>query len=150
VALWGKPGAGKKFLAQGLCGELRIPLLVADTPSLLAEPAPLAAVLGRVLREGALRHCAVFLDRADGLVGDSGPAASARRQLLDTAREYRGLLFVGSRTAPPDGDDALVFEVSDPDFDGRRALWSSAIAGAPHEVLLVADAMRPFSLLKVG
>jgi SpoVK/Ycf46/Vps4 family AAA+-type ATPase len=142
VALWGKPGAGKKFLAESLCGELRIPLLVADTPSLLTEPVPFAASLGRVLREGALRHRAVFLDRADAVIGDSESAVSARRQLLETAREYRGVLFVGSRTAPVDADDALVFEVADPDFAARRALWSSAIAGAGHEPLAAPDLDR--------
>ncbi len=133
MALWGKEGAGKKFLAERLCGELRIPLLVADTPSLLAEPARFTALLGRVLREGALRHRAVFLDRADALVGDGEPAVTSRRQLRETARQYRGLLFVGSRTAPVDGDGALVFEVADPGFVERRALWSSAIEQAGHE-----------------
>jgi AAA+ superfamily predicted ATPase len=141
VALWGKRGAGKKFLARTLCADLCIGLLVADVPSMLAEPAPMSVSLGRLLRDGALRHCAIYLDRADALAGDDEAAVSVRRQVEETGRDYRGILFLGSQGAPA-GGGGFTFEVGEPDFTLRRALWASMLEDAGHAPLAAAELDR--------
>src|SRR5439155_17644205 len=58
------------------------------------------------------------------------------------SREYRGLLFVSGRTAPPVDDGALGFEVREPDFAERRVLWSLAIERHGHQPVPLPDLDR--------
>ena len=73
IELQGPPGVGKKFVAEGLCAELGVELLVADCRAMLLGPHGvdrelLPARLAEVRREALLIGAAPYLDHYDAIL----------------------------------------------------------------------------------
>ncbi len=140
VFLQGKPGAGKKYLAEALCQALGVDLLVADLRLTSTTASSPSSLVRRLLREASLRRSALYLDRAEAI---SSVAEQARlHQLL---HEYRSIVFLGSETVWECCRDLPVVSVPAPDCGLRYQLWRSALErkaqgiGAGEELKAIAD-----------
>ncbi len=79
VELQGLAGVGRKFVAEGLCAELGIPLIVADCGAMLGGDREVLPVrLAEVRREALLGGAAPYLDHYDAILSRAdSPARSA-------------------------------------------------------------------------
>jgi SpoVK/Ycf46/Vps4 family AAA+-type ATPase len=85
VELHGPVGVGKKFVAEGLCAELGVPLYVADCRAMLLSPSgpatidreQLPARLAEVRREALLAGAVPYLDHYDAILVKHDPSARA-------------------------------------------------------------------------
>ncbi|HEX8174251.1 MAG TPA: AAA family ATPase [Pyrinomonadaceae bacterium] len=124
----GAAGVGKKFLAEALCQQAGLGLLVADATLLLAMAAPVESAITRLFREARLVGAALYLDHAEALLDENEQAVSARRALL-TALDGSGVTaFIGSSRAFDehlsfDSDRAIKISLPTPEFTERRKLW---------------------------
>lgn len=93
VYLEGPFGAGQEPLAEALCHDLGVPLLVADGPSLLG-PAddPPRLPLAAFGREALLSGAASLWIGADTLLDEARPAA--RAALLRAVTDHPGIVFL--------------------------------------------------------
>jgi ATP-dependent 26S proteasome regulatory subunit len=77
VELHGLTGVGRKFVAEGLCAELGIPLIVADCGAMLGGDRELLPVrLAEIRREALLGGAAPYLDQYDAIL--SRPETQSR------------------------------------------------------------------------
>jgi len=98
IYLEGPPGSGQQAVAETLCHELQIPLLVVDGPSLLgAADEPSRVPLSAFGREARLGGAALFWEGADALLDEGRPATSAA--LIRALVEHPGLVFLSGAAA---------------------------------------------------
>jgi AAA+ superfamily predicted ATPase len=91
--LEGPSGAGQDTLAEALCNELGIPLLVVDASGLVgAADEPLKVPPSAFCREARLRGAALLVRGADALLDERRP--TTRAALLRALVDYPGLVFL--------------------------------------------------------
>jgi AAA+ superfamily predicted ATPase len=132
IYLRGAAGIGTLDVARYLCGAAAVPMLAVDTAALLAAGPDDITTLMRVLcREALLQRCALYLDGADALLGDTARRAfNALRAAAADAR--RPLILAGEAFwSAPGAFGHAVFRqltVGHPDVHSRRALWRRQLA----------------------
>ena len=152
VELYGPPGVGKKYLAEGLCAELGRPLVVADCRQIAGvfEREHLGSRLAEVRREAALNNGLVYLDHYDQILTrtepshareESGDAAAQTvaptPQLVFTPElkrflEASGISFVGAidRYEPLEQAGEVVrLSLTFPSPRQRAAIWQQVYEG---------------------
>jgi ATP-dependent 26S proteasome regulatory subunit len=132
VYLRGQADVDTADAAFHLCAAAGLPMLAADTHSLLASGIDQATALIRVLcREAVLQQCALYLGGADALLNDV--ARPALHVLRSAAADCgRPLILAGESfwTAVDFGRSVFrQISVRHPDVDSRRALWRRQLAG---------------------
>lgn len=136
VYLRGPYGVGKRQLALGLCGQFPCPLLYLDLERLVARAATLEETLRLVFREAVLQQAALYLDHADGLLGEEQKASlKTIARLVD---RHGWLTFVaGTRPWSLQGTfESSVFqsvELPVPEAPLRELAWQRALADGPEE-----------------
>jgi SpoVK/Ycf46/Vps4 family AAA+-type ATPase len=129
----GPAGAGKEFASEALCRDAGCELLVADVHALATADTSFARLLARLFREARLRRAAVYLDRAESVLGEGEHETAARRTLLAALDEFEGVAVIGSREPwhPSEGGPAGRFfhvTLPAPDYEARLRLWRSFLA----------------------
>ncbi|MEP7120847.1 MAG: ATP-binding protein [Byssovorax sp.] len=133
VYLEGPHGAGHEALADALCGELEIPLLVVEGAGLVgAADEPLKALPSALCREARLRGAAMLLCGADALLDERRP--TARAALIKALVDHPGLVFLaGKEPWEPTGSLAgrtfLRATLPRPDAVEQQRLFREAVGG---------------------
>ena len=119
----GPYGSGKRLLAQAICDELKLPLLLVEADKMAAGQVPLEEALWLLGREAALQSAALCIQDFDSLLADDKQAFLVK-SLLEVTKTFSLTLFLlGRRTWRPLGllDDVafVACEIPIPD-DGIR------------------------------
>jgi SpoVK/Ycf46/Vps4 family AAA+-type ATPase len=130
---YGPYGSGKQSLAEVVCRDIGLPLVVADVSKMLDGSLPFEETAWLLGREAVLQPAALCLENVDGLLTDEKHQAQLKL-LLEVARTFARLTFLlGSRLWKPQGllnEDVfidLAFPV--PDDRTRKRLWESRLNG---------------------
>jgi SpoVK/Ycf46/Vps4 family AAA+-type ATPase len=129
IYLQGSYGAGKQTVAESICHELGVDLLVVDTEGLLGTEQA-EATLGLVAREAILQGAALYWDRFDSLLAEDRQAWL--RAFTTEMQQRQGLSFLAGETTwePADAWHDHTFvrtELSRLDHGERVRLWSDAL-----------------------
>ncbi|HKS28225.1 MAG TPA: AAA family ATPase [Pyrinomonadaceae bacterium] len=124
----GAGGVGKKFLAEALCQQAGLKLLVADAALLLAAPTLIESRITRLFREARMIGAALYLDNSEALLEENEQAVCARRTILSAFEGSEVTTFIGSARALEeqlnfDSDRAIKISLPVPGFTERRTLW---------------------------
>jgi SpoVK/Ycf46/Vps4 family AAA+-type ATPase len=128
----GPYGAGKKEVAQALCGQLNCHLIYLDMDLLRIEDSNREEILRLVFREGLLLQGALYLDNVDELLNEENDAKAFTKKLAQVCREYGWLTFLAgekpwTRKGIFDSSDFLSIELSTPDVPIRQAVWERSL-----------------------
>lgn len=129
----GPYGAGKRQVAEGLCCELGLPLIVCDLKKVLNHQQPLEDVAWRSAREALFRQGALCFQHFGDLPEGNENARVSPGLLLDAIEMFPGLTFLlGDHPWRPAGPlkDALCFnqlQFTIPDAATRRDLWTTGL-----------------------
>jgi len=128
----GPRGTGKKTLADALCAELGVQLLVVDLGRVLESPQGFEHALRAAVREALLQPAAVYLEHFDLLAagGDDEKLSALQRELVRAVEDYSWLTFVATEKQwEPTGQfgEHLLLEVClpAPDAEERARLWGA-------------------------
>ena len=94
----GADGTGKKTLAEALCRDLGVPLLVVELGALPRDRHTFPDMIRKVLREAGLRHAALFLDGYHVLHSPDEDLHGQRFALHRAVAGFPGPVFLGSET----------------------------------------------------
>lgn len=136
IYLQGTHGTGRRTLAEALCQQLGVSLLVIDCAGLLvAGEESFAAAVRLASREARLHGAAVHWTHVDDVLGEGKPVA--RAALLGALARDGGIAFLSGR-APWDPTGALGgcpfvrVELPRPSAAEQALLWTKAL-GEPRE-----------------
>ena len=129
----GPYGSGKRLLAQAICDEVKLPVLLVESDRMAAGQIPLEEALWLLGREAALQSAALCFQDFDSLLVDDKQALLVK-SLLEVTKTFSLTLFLlGRRTWKPLGllnDVAFVdCEIPIPDDGIRKSLWKGHLNG---------------------
>ncbi|MCX6581409.1 MAG: AAA family ATPase [Candidatus Aminicenantes bacterium] len=140
--LQGPYGAGKKSMAEALCRQLRLPLMVVDTGdfSQLNNDRNPAEAITRLFRETLLQPAAIYFEAFDRLSApvqvqeEGGKAALFRKMIIGAVEEFSFLTFLaGEKEWQPQGSfQTLAFvkiRFPVPSYPLRKRLWEQLAPG---------------------
>jgi AAA+ superfamily predicted ATPase len=133
VHFGGPYGSGKRLLAEAICHELKLPLLIAEADKIGAGQVPFEEALWLLGREAVLQSAALCVQDFDSLLADD-KQASLVKSLLEVTKTFALTLFLlGTRSWKPLGllnDVAFIdLEIPIPDNGTRKRLWKSHLNG---------------------
>ena len=129
--LHGPRGTPSRALAEAVCDELGLPLLVVDLDDWLAQPEHFDEALHELCREALLLDAGLCFEHANGLFTDEGQrlrrllqATEGRPVFLTASVPWQARLGLGPR---------LLAEIviPPPDLALRRQAWERALHGTP-------------------
>ncbi len=129
----GPYGSGKRLLAQAICDELKLPLLLAEADKMVAGQVPLEEALCLLGREASLQSAALCIQDFDSLLADDKHAFLVK-SLLEVTKTFSLTLFLlGRRIWKPLGllnDLAFIAcEIPIPDDGVRKSIWKGHLNG---------------------
>jgi AAA+ superfamily predicted ATPase len=129
----GPYGSGKRLLAEAICHELKLPLLLAEADKVGAGQVPFEEALWLLGREAVLQSAALGIQNFDSILADDKQALLLK-SLLEVTKTFSLTLFLlGRRTWKPLGllnDVAFVAcEIPIPDDGIRKSLWKRHLNG---------------------
>jgi AAA+ superfamily predicted ATPase len=129
----GPYGSGKRLLAEAICHEHKLPLLLAEADKMAAGQVPLEEALWLLGREALLQSAALCIQDFDSLLADDKQAFLLKSLLKVTKTFSLTLFLLGRRTWKPLGllnDVAFVdCEIPTPDDGIRKRLWKRHLNG---------------------
>lgn len=130
---YGPYGVGKLALAEAVCCELGLPLLVCDVEKLVNSPLPFEEVVWLLVREAALQQAALCLENFDSLTAEEEKNQSQIKTLFQAAQTFSHLTFLlGAQSWMPRRamSERVFIELSlpIPDEQARRACWMQSRA----------------------
>jgi AAA+ superfamily predicted ATPase len=129
--LYGADQHGRMSVAQAICNERQVPLLVCDIASLLESRTP-GPLICSMLLELRLRGASLFCDSWHLSVSDNPQTQAASRILQAMISSLDLPVFLSSRMkcGHPDPVPAayLSLKVPGPDLAARKALWRRCLA----------------------
>jgi SpoVK/Ycf46/Vps4 family AAA+-type ATPase len=125
-------------IAQEVCAELGVRLVVVDLPVMLAAGSPFESSIREAAREAILQPAALVFQHADQL-GDTRTEADLReRQLASALDDFAWLAFVCGRHPLRGGPGArhhwVPVEVEPPDLAEQSSRWQAALSQAGMEI----------------
>ena len=129
----GPYGSGKRLLAEAICLELKLPLLIAEADKIAGGPVPFEEALWLLGREALLQSAALCIQDFDSLLADD-KQASLLNALLEVTRTFAlNLFLLGTRSWKPIGilkDLAFIdLEIPIPNDGIRKRLWKKHLNG---------------------
>ncbi|MFK7695890.1 AAA family ATPase [Paenibacillus sp. HJGM_3] len=124
----GPRGSGKQSLAEAVCRDLGIPLIVGDVQTMLHHPLSFHDALFLLCREAYLHSAALCLYNMDSLFGQGDRYRLEIERFKQSSRSFPSLTFLlGAESRIPwesDGEISYIpvpFEL--PDLKARHRLW---------------------------
>ena len=129
----GPYGSGKRLLAEAICHELRLPLLLAEADKMTSGQMSSEETLWLMGREAVLQSAGLCIQDFDSLLADEKQTILLK-SLLEVTKIFSITLFLlGRRTWKPLGllDDVAFVdcEIPIPDDGIRKRLWKSHLNG---------------------
>ncbi|MCK4892755.1 MAG: AAA family ATPase, partial [Calditrichia bacterium] len=126
--LYGPYGSGKKSLAEAICHELNVPLVVTEVEELLARELPFEDTIRLVFREGLLQPAAIYLKGFHRLLNGEEKHLSHLKILVRIIEEFSWLTFLaGENIWEPAGlfnhNTFLKVEFPVPNYAVRNEFW---------------------------
>jgi AAA+ superfamily predicted ATPase len=154
VHLRGPHGAGKRSMAQVLCQELKLHLLVADVDQMLRElEGRFSNAVPLFLREARLQNAAVYWTAFDALLTE--PHRPALSPFLRELENSTGLMFLAGELpwTPFRQLRSLHYQsvtVPSPTSAERVATWRTALSGSlpDHDPIDIASLSAKFSFTR--
>lgn len=131
----GPYGAGKRRVAEGLCGDLRLPLVMCDLKRAFDKEVSLDDLVWFSSREALLQQGALCFENFGDLLEENSNAKRRAELLFDAVETFSSLTFLlGDRPWYPHGlvKDSLSFnalQFSIPDALTRKDLWQAGLNG---------------------
>jgi SpoVK/Ycf46/Vps4 family AAA+-type ATPase len=130
----GPYGAGKHALAEAVCHEFGIPMLVCDLEKTLNLAAPFEEAVWLLGREAALHQAAICLENFDCLAADEEKNRDRIGALTHAIRTFSTLTFLLDRCSwKPHGDVSgqtfISLALPIPDEMARKEFWLRECAG---------------------
>jgi SpoVK/Ycf46/Vps4 family AAA+-type ATPase len=124
----GPYGVGKLAMAEAVCDELGLPLLVCDVEKLVNSSLPFEEAAWLLVREAALQGAALCLEKFDCLTADDEKNQTQIKTLLQGAHSLSFLTFIlgAQRWMPRQAVSEQAFvelAMPVPDEQARRACW---------------------------
>lgn len=135
IHLHGRPGVGKRSIAEALSQRMKWPLLRADARRLSGTATERAEAWWRLGREALLLPAVLLIEHFDELQQDS--RSSELSALLDAVSEYAPLTLLAGTQAwksQKPGQYFLSLECAEPDATARRDLWEEHLRGISHRL----------------
>lgn len=132
--LYGPYGSGRQSLAEAICHELKVPLVVSDVEELLARELPFEDTMRLVFREGLLQPAAIYLKGFHRLLDENKKHLSDLKILVRIIEQFSWLTFLaGDKIWEPAGlfnhNTFLKVEFPIPDYAARIELWKKVTNG---------------------
>ncbi|HML79881.1 AAA family ATPase [Geobacter sulfurreducens] len=130
----GPRGAGKRELAEAVCRDLGLGLLVADVERMLAGSVPFGEMAWLLGREAALQPAVLCLEGMDALLAGEKDHSPELTSLMDAIRTFCRVTFVCSsrpwipRNRRP-SDFFIELDFPLPDEGARKRLWEQGLRG---------------------
>ena len=128
-ALSGPHGSGKRMLAENVCRDLGLPLIIADAGKLKEHPLSFAQALFLVCRDAYILQAALCITGMEQLFENDRNAKNFAELILEQARQFSSVTFLLSahKWNIPNPDEGtwvfgVPFEV--PDAAARKEVWS--------------------------
>lgn len=130
----GPYGAGKKLIAEALCQDLKLPLIIANTRELLNTEINFEKATRLLFRETLLQPAAVYLDHFDSLITDNPKDIHYRNILIKAMEEFSLVTFLAGEKPwnPPTTLKKHTFvkiEFPIPTYPLRKRLWKFSLDG---------------------
>jgi len=130
----GTAGTGKRAMAEAVCRELDLPLVIADLDKILDSGNSFLESVDVLCREAILQPAALCIDKVDCVLSDEGRRAQVK-PLLDAIEVYSRLTFLlAEKPWRPRGEltQSLFIdqEFTVPSANSRRTLWKRALEEA--------------------
>src|SRR2546421_4790443 len=131
--LCGPYGAGRHALAEAICHDLGLSLILCDASKILEAEQPFEEVMRLLGRETVLQPAALCLENIDSLLEDDDRQQFRLRSLVDALRDFPGLTFLlGSRSLKPPGlftqDTFIQLDFPTPDHKARKDYWEKHLS----------------------
>jgi ATP-dependent 26S proteasome regulatory subunit len=128
--LHGPYGSGTRSLAQAICRDLGLHLIIADVARMLSGPLAVGEALTLLGREAVLQPAALCLENMDCLLAEAEKHAAELKSLIEVTETFSRLTFLlGRRDWLPHqllGEQAFIsVEMPVPDDKQREQIWRS-------------------------
>jgi SpoVK/Ycf46/Vps4 family AAA+-type ATPase len=131
--LQGPYGAGKKMIAEGICREAGIPLLIVDIKVLMDREPDVSDTVSRIFREAMLQGSAPYLEHFERLFSEDAKDNPYKNAMLRALEDYGGATFIESVGALElDGKiqkGLFTIEIPVPDYIVRKHIWEACLDG---------------------
>jgi len=126
----GPSATDKQSVAEAACGDLGLPLLIADVEQMLSAQYPFEEICWLLGRESLLQPAALLLENTDGLLAEPDKHQVRLKSLLEAIRTFSQLTFiVGTRPWQPPRklheQRFVSVEFKLPDARTARQLWET-------------------------
>ncbi len=130
----GPYGSGKQSLAEVICSELNIPIIIADLEALLSKELPFENSLRLLFREALLQPSAIYINNLHCLLGEEEKYKSYIKMLINTIEEFSWLTFLaGESSWEPAGsfneNNFIKIDFPVPNYGTRSKYWKSITNG---------------------
>ncbi|MCF6155890.1 MAG: ATP-binding protein [Candidatus Brocadia sp.] len=139
---YGPYGSGKQPLAEVVCHDLGLPLIIADAEKILGWQLPFDETMWLLGREAVLQPAILYLENFEHLLTDDSKYQSQVKLLLEVTQTFSRLTFLaGSRSWKPQGllskhtlsepDEPLFIDIElpIPNYEGRKHVWENSLNG---------------------
>lgn len=131
----GPYGSGKRLLAEAVCCDIGLPLIIFDVEKMLCGQIPFEEAIGLLCREAVLQKATLCLENFDSLLTDNEKHRFFTKSFLKGATTYAGLtvFLLGSRYWRPQGllKECIFIdlELPIPDDKARKRFWDNSFSG---------------------
>jgi SpoVK/Ycf46/Vps4 family AAA+-type ATPase len=131
---YGPCGSGKRSLAEGICEQLSVPIIVADIETLLSRELPFENTIRLVFREALLQPAAIYINNLHRLLDEKEKYKYHLKILVNTIEEFSWLTFLaGENPWEPAGlfkeNNFIKIDFPIPDHETRNRYWKSMANG---------------------
>ncbi len=131
---YGPYGSGKQSLAEVICSELNVPIIIVDLETLLYKEQPFENSIRLVFREALLQPAAIYINNLHCLLNEEEKYKSYLKILIDTIEEFSWLTFLaGEIPWEPaglfKGNNFIKIDFPIPDHETRSKYWKSMANG---------------------
>jgi SpoVK/Ycf46/Vps4 family AAA+-type ATPase len=133
--LQGPHGIGKKTIAQSVCFEVKVPMVIVDLEDVLLSTQMVTheEVVGQAFLQALLVGGALYLDNFDSLNGiDDAKIKSFKNSVLKKVSVYYGLIFVAGEKPWDYGKKSQnlipnVIEIPQLSYSMRKTMWEACL-----------------------
>lgn len=134
--LQGHYGSGKKAIAQAICKEYGINILIVDIGAIIDNERDFENIIQLIFREALLQGSSVFLEHFERLYTEDTKNTFYRNILFKNLEEFNGITYISSKERlelTEKQNNLFKIEIQKPDYSMRKELWKSFLDAKIHE-----------------